>query len=213
MTILVALADDHRMLREALAGVLAREPDIVIAGQATTGNEALAIADRVRPDVLLLDIAMPGLSGIEVARTLRLRHPGLKVIALSAHTDKRFVQEMLKAGAAGYVPKSAAGSELVQAIRAVAQDKLYLSPEVARAALDEDLGAQTRQAPISLLGRRERQVLALVAEGSRSRDIAAKLGIAEATVEAHRRSIMRKLDLHTVAELTRYAVRSGLTSL
>jgi len=213
MTILVALADDHRMLREALAGVLANEPDIAVVGQAGTGAEAIEVVEKLKPDVLVLDIAMPGTNGIEVARTLAAGRPGLKVVALSAHTDKRFVREMLKAGAAGYVVKSAAGTELVQAIRAAMQGKLYLSPEIARAALADDVAAHVKAVPPSLLGRRERQVLALLAEGKRSRDIAARLKISDATVEAHRRSIKRKLGLHTIAELTKYAVREGLTTL
>jgi two-component system NarL family response regulator len=213
MTILVGLADDHRMLREALAGMLAQEPDIVVAGQAGSGPEALEIARRQNLDVLLLDIGMPGMNGVEVMRTLRLRRPSLKVLALSAHADKRFVQEMLKAGAAGYVVKSAAGTELVQAIRAVTRDKLYLSPDIARAALADHLVPDAKGPPPSLLGRREREVLALLAEGMRSREIAARLRISNGTVEAHRRSIKRKLGLRTVAELTRYAVREGLAVL
>lgn len=213
MTIRVALADDHRMLREALTGLLAQEDDIAVIGHAGTGPETIEVVDRLQPEVLVLDIGMPELNGIEVARMLRVRRPGLKVVALSAHADKRFVREMLKAGAAGYVLKSAAGNELVQAIRAVVQDKLYVSPDIARAAVGDYLARHPETAPLTVLGRRERQVLALVADGKRSPEIAARLNISAATVEAHRRSIMRKLGLHTVAELTKYAIREGLTTL
>ena len=201
----VALAEDQRIVREALGALLAREPDIVVVGEAATGPQAIELALAERPDVLVLDISLPGMDGIEVARALRLRVPQVKVLALSVHSEEHIVRGMLGAGAAGYVDKSSALSELVWAIRLVMEGKLYLSPEVTRAALGVAAGA----AGISA---RERQVLALLAEGKRSLQIAAMLRISVATVEAHRRNIMRKLGLHTVAELTRYAIREGLTS-
>jgi two-component system NarL family response regulator len=209
MAIRVALAEDQRIVREALGALLAREPDIAIVGEAATGPEAIALAQAERPDVLVLDISLPELDGIEVARTLRSRLPGVKVLALSVHSDQHHVREMLKAGAAGYVDKSSALSELVRAIRLVMQDKLYLSPELTRQALGERFTAGAR----ALISRRERQILALLAQGKRSLQIAEQLGISVATVDVHRRNIMRKLALHTVADLTRYAVREGLASL
>ncbi|TAK80397.1 MAG: response regulator transcription factor [Betaproteobacteria bacterium] len=209
MAIRVVLAEDQRMVREALGALLAREPDIEIIGEAANGREAIERALELRPDVLVLDISLPEVEGMEVARTLRLRAPEVKVLALSVHNDPHIVREMLKAGAAGYVDKSSALEELVRAIRLVVQGKLYLSPELTRQAL----GPRFTGINNANLSQRERQVIALLASGKRSLQIAAELNISLATVEAHRRNIMRKLGLHTVAELTRYAVRHGLTSL
>jgi two-component system NarL family response regulator len=211
MSLRLVLADDHRMLREALAELLAREPDFEVVGEAKLAHEALDLVQWKRPDVLVLDVGLPDMTGIEVAR--RLRGGDTKVLMLSAHMDKRFVEEAFKAGAAGYVSKGAAGSELVRAVRAVAGGQTYLSPEVAgpvvRALRDRQGGAPP---PASVLGRRERQVLALIAEGKRSGEIAARLNIRVGTVEVHRRNIAHKLGLKTVADLTKYALREGLTS-
>jgi two-component system NarL family response regulator len=208
MTIRLAIAEDQRMMRELLSTLLGREPDLEVVGQAASGREAIDMAGRLAPDVLVLDIGLPDLDGIGVARALRRRASPVKLLALSIHTERHAVQQMLHAGADGYVVKSSALQELVQAIRAVAEGKLYLSPEIAREALPES--EPEAGAPLAA---RERQVLALIAEGKRSSEIGRTLGISTATVEAHRRNIMRKLGLHTVAELTRYAVRSGLTPL
>ena len=209
MKLRLVLADDHRMLREALAEMLAKEPEIEVAGQAGSGREALELVETLRPDVLVLDIGLPDMSGIEVAK--RLRFSKTRVLMLSAYADKRFVREALKAGAAGYVSKGAAGDELANAVRAVARGDSYLSPEVA-GPLVRELQEPERGSPppSSVLAPREREVLKLIAEGARSADIAAKLGITVSTVEAHRRNINRKLGLHTVAELTKYALREGL---
>lgn len=209
MKLRLVLADDHRMLREALAEMLAKEPEIEVAGEAGSGREALELVETLRPDVLVLDIGLPDMSGIEVAK--RLRFSKTRVLMLSAYADKRFVREALKAGAAGYVSKGAAGDELANAVRAVARGDSYLSPEVA-GPLVRELQEPERGSPppSSVLAPREREVLKLIAEGARSADIAAKLGITVSTVEAHRRNINRKLGLHTVAELTKYALREGL---
>lgn len=196
------------MMRELLSALLARESDFQVVGEAASGREAVALAARLAPDVLLLDIGLPDLGGAEVARTLRKGGTPVKLLALSIHAERHAVQQMLSAGADGYVVKSSALQELVQAIRAVAQGKVYLSPDITREALpdmDDEEGAP--------LAARERQVLALLAEGKRSSEIGRKLGISTATVEAHRRNIMRKLGLHTIAQLTKYAVRKGLTPL
>jgi two-component system NarL family response regulator len=208
MPIRIAIAEDQRMVRELLAALLARERDFQVVGQAASGREAIDMAGRLAPDVLLLDIGLPDLDGIDVARALRRGSSPVKLLALSIHAERHAVQQMLHAGADGYVVKTSALQELVQAIRAVAEGKLYLSPEIAREALPES--AAEEGVPLAA---RERQVLALLAEGRRSSEIGRKLGISTATVEAHRRNIMRKLGLHTVAELTKYAVRKGLTSL
>jgi len=212
MTIRVVLADDHRLVREALRVALERERDIAIVGEATDGSAAIKLVRKAKPDVVVLDVAMPELNGIEAAARIHARHPAVKILALSAHADKRYVLEMLSGGAAGYVTKSAAGRELVQAIRTVAAGGCYLSAELASTVVEGVREARNGAKGPRQLGRREREVLQLVAEGHRSPAIAARLFISTATVEAHRRNIMRKLDLHTVAELTKFAIREGLTS-
>ncbi|HEU0204884.1 MAG TPA: response regulator transcription factor [Burkholderiaceae bacterium] len=214
MTIRVALADDHRMLRESLRGIIDAEGDLEVVGDAGDGPSALDLVLRLSPDVLVLDIRMPVMNGIEIAKRLKSLHSPVKVLALSGFDDKAFVKEMLKAGASGYVAKTATAAELTQAIRAVARGQSFLSPEVTRG-LVSDLAPQSGRSapPVSCLGQREREVLRLLAEGHRSPAIAEKLHISPATVETHRRNIMTKLGLRSVAELTKYAVREGLTTL
>jgi two-component system NarL family response regulator len=211
MSIRVLLADDHRVLREALRYVLARETDLEIVAEAGTAREAIQLAQSVRPDVVVLDIGLPDLSGMEVAARLKRLDPAPNIVALSAHTDKRFVTEMLRAGAEAYVTKSSAGTELVRAIRAVAAGQNYFCQEVAGALAAEVRRQQSDDAELRL-GRREREVLRLIAEGLRSIEIADQLHIALATVEVHRRNITRKLQLHGVAELTKYAIREGIVN-
>jgi two-component system NarL family response regulator len=204
----VAIAEDQRIVRELLAARLEREADIALVGAAGSGAEILALAATQRPDVLVVDIGLPDMDGIEVTRQVKKLAPAMRVLALSVHDSRFFVQQMLRAGADGYVVKSAGLAELDQAIRVVASGKVYLSPDITREALTvAELEGRTT------LGSRERQVLALLAVGKRSTDIAGDLHISVATVEAHRRNIMRKLGLHTIAELTKYAIRHGLTSL
>jgi two-component system NarL family response regulator len=209
----IVLADDHRMLREALRAVLEKEPDIEVVGEAADGHATLQLARKLAPDVVVLDVAMPELSGIDAMSQLASHHPKIRVVALSAYSDRRYVLEMLRAGAAGYVVKAAAGTELLRAIRAVASGRNYLCPEVAGTVIDD---VKHRDNPAShglaALGRREREILQLIAEGQRSSAIAKRLFISVATVDTHRRNIMRKLDLHTVAQLTKYAIREGLSS-
>lgn len=208
MAIRIAIVEDQRIVREMLAAQLEREPDMRLVGTAGTGMEAIKLVAEQHPDLLMLDIGLPDMDGMAVTRRVKNAVPAPKVLAISIHDSRLIVQQMLRAGADGYMVKSAALPELVQAVRAVANGRAYLSPDITRqalaaAALDETLA----------LGERERQVLALIAEGKRSQDIAGKLHISVATVDAHRRNIMRKLDLHSVAELTKYAIRAGLTSL
>jgi two-component system NarL family response regulator len=213
MTTRLAIAEDQRLIRELLIAMLVREPDFEVIGEAATGPEAIKLANKLRPDVLLLDIGLPELDGVAVTRTLKKTQPALRILALSIHTEKHFIEEMLRAGADGYMVKAAALSELVYAIKIVAQGKLYLSPEVARSALSDFLSPPSATEIASNLSMREKQVLALMAGGGRSAEIAKRLHISVSTVEAHRRNITRKLGLHTIAELTKYALRNGLTSL
>jgi two-component system NarL family response regulator len=212
MSVRVLLIEDHRMVREALRDVLIREPDIEVVGEAGDARDGLEQSAALRPDVVVLDIRLPDLNGIEVAARLRDADCGAKVVALSAFADKRFVTAMLRSGASAYVTKSAAGTELVRAIRAVAAGQGYFSPEIAGA-----LVAEVRERPVPgeppPLARRELEVLRLIAEGIRSPAIAEQLHVSLATVEVHRRNIMRKLGLRTVAELTKHAIREGIVSL
>ena len=210
------LVDDHPLIREAIGHLVAGAPEFELVGEAADGKECLAHIDELHPDILILDIAMPGMNGEQVARELRGRHPELKIIALSGYTDRQFVRAMTRAGAKGYVVKSASGRELVHALRAVASGKNYLSPEVTGAVMnlwEEPAAQRTGSSLPDTLGKREREVLKLIAEGNRSAAIAAQMGIAVATVDAHRRNILRKLNLHSIADLTRYALRHGIIVL
>ncbi|HJV60932.1 MAG TPA: response regulator transcription factor [Albitalea sp.] len=211
MTIRVLLADDHRLVREALRDALDHVADIEVVAEAGDAQQALSLARSLAPDVLVLDIGLPDLSGMEVAARLAQGVRAPRIVALSAYADKRFVAEMLRAGAAAYVTKSSAGTELVRAIRAVAAGDSYFCPEVAGALLAE-VREGSGPDEDTRLGRREREVLRLVAQGMRSAAIAEQLHIAVATVEVHRRNIMRKLGLRSVADLTRYAIREGIVA-
>jgi DNA-binding NarL/FixJ family response regulator len=211
MTIRLFLVDDHRMFREALRIPLEEEEDLQVVGQAGSGGEALRLLEEIKADVVLLDIALPDLNGIEVARTLRRRWPALQLVALSGYADRLFVDEMLKAGARAYVLKSAGAGDLITAIRTVREGGLFLSPEASEQAL-RNLGEPQRDPPRSVLGRREAEILRLIAQGRRSSEIAARLGITVGTVSVHRSNLKRKLGLRTTAELTRYAIREGLLS-
>ena len=201
------LVDDHKIVREALCSVLEREPDIAVVGQAGDGETALALVAELMPQVVLMDIAMPGISGIEVTRQIVAEFAGVNVLALSTYFDRRIVTQMLEAGAGGFVNKAAGRDELLQGIRAVAAGKPYLCQEIASMLVKPRGGGAETQ-----LGRREIEVLQLLVDGSTSAEIADRLHIATSTVEVHRRNIMRKLDLHSVAELTKYAIRQGLIS-
>lgn len=213
MSIRVLLVDDHRMFREALRIPLAAETDITIVGEAGNGEQAIECVSRLRPDVLVLDIALPDMNGIEVARQAIEKYPAIRIVALSGYADKLFVEEMLKAGARGYVVKSAGADELLRAIRAVIDGHLFLSPEITGAALGRPAGTAQSAPPLSRLGKREQAVLSLLARGMRSSEISETLRIATATVNAHRRNIKKKLGLSSTAELTRYAIREGLQSI
>ena len=213
MSIRIVLADDHKMILAALRSLLEKEIDIAVVGEAGDGPALLELVERTAPDIAVVDVGMPGMNGIEATRRLLAARPVLKVIALSAYSDKRFVLEMLEAGAKGYLIKASAGDEVPRAIRAIAQGQTYLCPEVAGTIVEAARGKSSPEGNAAAkLGQREREVLALLAEGKSSSEIAARMHIAASTVEVHRRNIMRKLDLHSVAELTKYAIREGLTS-
>ena len=208
----IMLVDDHTMVREALRDVLEQDGNMEVVAAVCDGETALQLAAELSPGVVVMDVALPGLSGIETTRRLRLKHPEIKVLALSTYLDRRIIQQMLDVGAAGYIAKSAAGAELKQGIRNVVNGRSYLCSEVAALVADglRDRGSGPDSPEASLLSRREIQVATLLAEGKTAPDIAAELHIAASTVDVHRRNLMRKLDLHNVVELTRYAIRNGL---
>lgn len=213
MSIRVMLVDDHKILRDALKGVLEREHDIVLAGEATDGIEAIEVARAVQPDIVLMDIGLPAMGGIETTHALIAEHPKILIIALSTYSDRRIVLQMLDAGASGYVVKSAGRDELLRAIRTVSHGRTYLCPDASATLVDSVRNKHSLEStPSEQLGKREREVLRLLADGKTSPEIGKLLHIATSTVEVHRRNIMRKLELHSVAELTKYAVRNGLTS-
>lgn len=213
MTIRIMLVDDHKIFREALKGILEREHDISLVGEANDGSEALTLAQKLHPDVVLMDIGMPVMGGIEAARALIADQPESKIIALSTYSDRRIVLQMLDTGARGYVVKSAGRDELLRGIRAVSHGRTHLCPD-ASAVLVDSVRTKNTTEPFSRerLGKREREVLQLLADGHTSPEIGKRLHIATSTVEVHRRNIMRKLELHSIAELTKYAIRNGLTS-
>ena len=209
----IILADDHAMMREGLRAILETELGYSVVAQAGNGRETVALVKEHRPDLVIMDISMPDMNGIEATRQVMQEMPRTKVIALSMHTDKRFVGEMLQAGAAGYILKQGAMDELQQAIQTVLAGKAYISPEVAGTVV-QDYVAMRREAEGGVeLTAKEREVLQLIAEGLSTKEIAQKLSVSVPTIETHRSHIMAKLKLHTVAELTKYAIRKGLTSL
>lgn len=213
MSIRVLLVDDHKILRDALKGVLEREQDIAVVGEANDGGECLELARQLQPDIVLMDIGLPVLGGIDATRALVGENAAIKVVALSTFSDRRVVMQMLDAGARGYVVKSAGRDELLRAIRAVAYGRTYLCPDAAAVLVESLRGKKTADAPpAEPIGRREREVLQLLADGHTSPEIGKRLHIATSTVEVHRRNLMRKLELHSIAELTKYAVRHGLTT-
>lgn len=209
----VLIADDHRMVCDGLRAVLERV-GIEVVGEAATGREALIEVRRSRPDVVIMDIGMPELNGIDATKQLMTELHGLKVLALSMNADRRYVLAMLEAGASGYLLKNSASDELLIALDAVARGETYLSPPIAGSVVARALhGAPApRPGDERRLTSREREVLQLVAEGKSSKEIGVILHIAVATVETHRRQIVDKLNLRTIAELTKYAIREGLTS-
>jgi two-component system NarL family response regulator len=215
MSFRVLLVDDHQMLREGLRAILELDEDIEVVAEAADGLAATEMARTLAPDVVIMDIGMEGLNGIDATRQIRADSPAVKVVALSTYSDKSYVLSMLEAGASGYVVKSSAAVEIQRAVRAVAEGHHYLSPDIAGVVVEAhvEASAQTGASVHSILGSRECQILQLLAEGHTSPQIARRLHIATSTVDTHRRNIMNRLDVHSIAELTKYAIRQGLTSL
>ena len=204
----ILLADDHAVVRQGFKMILAAQPDMEIVGEAANGREAVELAQQLSPDVVVMDVSMPELNGIEATRRLASSVPHARVVALSMHKDSVYVREILHAGARGYLLKDSGAADLVAAIRAVASGESYLSPAVSNAVLDDYRRHATN--PIDLLTSREREVLQMLAEGKTNKEIAGVLNLSVYTVDAHRGRIMEKLNLHSIGELVRFAVRNGL---
>ena len=211
----ILIADDHQIVRQGLRTLLQKEPDLEVVAEAEDGRRTLTLVKEVNPDIVIMDVKMPDLNGIEATRQILSEYPKVTVIALSMHADRRFIINMLRAGYHGYLLKDCAFEELAQAIRLVMANKTYLSPEVTDIVVRNyfrDAGLPSQSA-FSMLTNREREVLQLLAEGKRTGQIALLLNISIKTVDTHRYQIMQKLNIRSVAELTKYAIREGLTSL
>jgi len=204
----ILLADDHAVVRQGFKMILAEQPDMEISGEAANGREAVEMAEKIKPDVVVMDVAMPELNGIEATRRLAASTPHTRVLALSMHKDSVYVREILRAGARGYLLKDSPAQDMLAAVRAVAGGEGYISPAVSSAVLDDYRKHVTN--PIDLLTSREREVLQMLAEGKTNKEIATVLNLSVYTVEAHRGRIMEKLNVHSINELVRFAVRNGL---
>jgi DNA-binding NarL/FixJ family response regulator len=210
----ILLADDHRIMRDGLCALLKTEPDIEVVGEADNGREAVEMSRKLKPTVVVMDMSMPGLNGVEATRQILALHDNVKVLALSMYTDKRFVIGALSAGASGYVLKDCAFEELVRAIHAIVMNRAYLSPSIADVVVESYRHSQPPpNQSLLVLTPREREVLQLITEGTSMKKIASILHVSTKTVETHRQHIMKKLSIHSVADLTKYAIREGLTSL
>ncbi len=211
----IMIIDDHVVVREALKGMIETQKDLCVIGEAGDGREGVLMARQCLPDVVIMDISMPKLNGVEATRQLLAECPNVKVLSLSMHSDEAFVTEMLKAGACGFLVKHCNLSELLTAIRTIAGGKTYLSPSVAGVVVDGFLGrqGQPERAAFKILSPREREVLQLLAEGQSTREIAEQLNLSVSTVETHRRQLKEKLNIDSVAGLIKFAIREGLTTL
>ena len=217
MSIRVLIADDHKIMLAGLRSLLEKQTDFEVVGEADNGRKAVQMAQEKKPDVVVMDVSMPDLNGIEATKQIIESLPETRVIALSMHSDKRFVMGMLRAGASGYLLKDCASQELANAIVQVAGGKKYLSPEITGVVIDDFLLGRGSSEEVAIaasqLSPREREVLQLIAEGWSTKQIASHLYVSIKTIETHRRQIMKKLDLHSIADLTKYAIREGLTSI
>lgn len=215
MSIRVVLAEDHEVVRKGLRSLLEKEPDFKVVGEAGGGRKAVELAEKLKPDVMVMDITMPDLNGVEATRAIQSQAKGVRVLALSIHSSRRFVQAMLGAGASGYLMKHSSAEELSAAVRAVSSGQTYLSPQITGmviAGFLQDTAKRDSAVPDRLTPR-EREVLQLIAEGHSSKEIAFRFQLSVKTVNTHREHIVQKLKLRSIAELTKYAVREGMTPL
>ncbi|HWO70183.1 MAG TPA: response regulator transcription factor [Actinomycetota bacterium] len=211
----VLVVDDHAVVREGVRMVLETDPDLKVVGEAGSGEEAIEMARELSPDVVVMDIGMPGLSGFEATRRIRAAQPEVKVLALTVHDSEAYLFQMLQAGAVGYVLKRAAAADLIQAVKAAHRGETLLHPSVARLLIKDYLARAERgeEASGERISEREREILKLIAEGKTNREIASMLYLSVKTVQAHRASLMRKLGLHDRVELVKYAIRKGIVGL
>ena len=209
----VLLADDHPVVRKGLQSCLGRQSHLKVVGEACDGDEALRRIRELKPDVVLLDISMPGTDGLKVTEILRKELPAIKVLILSVHNNQQYIFRVIHAGAHGYVSKEAPPDEVLRAIESVYNGEPFFSEDIARAALQEFIASGGKKEPFSELTAREREVLVSIAEGQSNKEIATNLGIGVRTIETHRERIMRRLRIHSVAGLTKYAIANGLVSV
>lgn len=212
----VFLVDDHLILREGIRSILEKVPDIEMIGEADNGNEAVAKVDQLAPDVVLMDITMPGLNGLEATRQIKQKHPSIKVLILTMHETDQYLSEMLEAGASGYVVKTTTSRELISAIRAVYQGDVHLYPSIARMLVEDYLQKVKmgeKKDSYNGLTPREREILRYIAEDKQNKEIADFLGISVRTVQTHRTNLMDKLGAHDRTELVKYAIRKGIINL
>ena len=212
MTIRILLADDHKIVFDSLRSLLDRQPDMQVVGGAEDGRLAVAQVHELKPDVVIMDVTMPNLNGIEATRQITSQYPEIKVIALSMHSDKQFVTGILSAGASGYLTKNCSFDELVKAVRLVAENKKYLCPDVTGIVIEESLAglSDATSSSLDLLSMREREIMQLLAEGKTIKQIADQLFLSIKTIYTHRNQIMKKLQIKNMAELTKLALRDGL---
>lgn len=215
MGIRILIVDDHKIVREGLRNLIEKRPEMEVISEAEDGRAAVKLAKELLPDIIIMDVAMPEMNGIEATRQIIAGAPHVKIIALSMHSNRRFIVEILKEGASGYLLKDCAFDELVNAINTVLTNRIYLSPRIADIVIKEYINffPPAKISVYSALTHRECEVLQLLAEGKSTKDIASRLNLSVKTVETHRQQIMDRLGIHSVAELTKYAIREGLTSL
>ena len=207
----ILLVDDHKLLRDGLRNIIEKKSNMQIIGEASDGREAIKIASKLQPNVIVMDVAMPNLNGIEAAKQIHKNNPEVKIIGLSMHSGKQFIQGMFKAGAFGYLLKDGDGDELITAISCVMENKRYLSKDI-----NQDYLTLIKKGEVlekAELSSREKEVLQLIAEGKSSKDIGEILFLSPKTIDVHRNNIMKKIDLHSIPELTKYAIQKGLTTL
>ena len=207
------LVDDHEVVRTGLRMLLDEQPDMVIVGEADTGSDAIKLAEKLKPDVIVMDITLPDMSGIKVSERIKSKYPETAIVALTIHDDEQYFFEMLQAGASGYVPKRAAPEDLISAIRAAHSGETYLYPSLAKALVSDFVGRRSEgsnQETLNGLTAREQEVLEKLAQGLTNEQIAEEFGISKHTVARHRENIMHKLNLHSRSELVKYAIRKGI---
>jgi len=215
VSIRILLVDDHKIMRDGLRSLIEKQNGMAVVGEAENGRTAIRLTRKLQPDVIVMDINMPDLNGIDATRQITAELPGVKIVAFSMHSDRQFVAEMFKAGVSGYLLKDAAFDELAKAIRTVADNQTYLCPKVADTVIKdyrEQLHA-LEPSDSAVPTDREREIIQLLAEGNTTKQIAHQLNLSIKTIESHRRNIMEKLKIHSIAELTKFAIREGLTTL